>query len=452
MSAPDVLQAVCGDQLRTFRTLSTHTGPVSPLIVESGLIDPRTGRKMAGVPLGYAGPRRSAGGFSFDEYVAHNAIEQQMNSLNSLVFGMTGFRKSAGEKLRILRDTLLFGRNYLVTDRKGHEYTPLVKHIPGAKVLKFGPESNHFINPLDPVMTRDIQLELLVALALNAMQIGTKLSPTEHQLLWRALQDAHNEPGQAGVPTIDTLLHKLLHPSQATQARLGMDQAGVREGNKNLRMGLMRLAGDGDLAGMLHKPTTPGLFDAVPLLVLDCDGIDGEKAVIMVTLINFFTLSKNAISDSDNRFHHVLHDESWDLATYPGFVDSVRRGFKLGRTKGFGNRLVNHHWKNIIHSGNDKVEDLIGDSSLIISYRQDPPEIEASAHVLGYSDQEVERIKVLPPGSALYKIRGLPAIEVEYVALPWEIPMLNTSSLVHGRTDLPRAMPLAVDTQGGMYV
>lgn len=434
-----IAQIICGDTLPTFREISDDIAPISPLSLEHGFINPVTGRKLVGVPLGVGGYNGVAGNFEFCDYTAHQVDPSNAFSLNSLVFGITGFRKSAGEKLRILRDTKLFSRNYLVTDRKG-EYRELADHIPGAKILRFAGNTEFFINPLDPIMELDAQLELITALVVTAGgELMKELSPLEKTLLWNSIKDCHNAPGITGVPTLPTLIEKLRKPSVATLDGLsvgGIDQ--VNQLSMNLRLTLERLSEGGNLAGMFHKPTTQGLFDAVPLLVLDCEGIDGEKAVIMTTLINFFTLEKNARSSENNRFHHVIHDESWDLAAYNGFVSSVRRAYKLGRSKGFGNRMIVHHWQNLTRSGSAEIKDIAGDTSLVISYRQSRSEIESTASLFNFTDNEIERIVRLPHGHALYKFTSgmVPAVEVQYLALPREIPLLETSHLVKSKSSL----------------
>jgi hypothetical protein len=441
----DVLEFLAGDRLPIHRATSRHLSAVHPWFAESGLIDRRTNSKALGIPIGYAGRERSGGIFYFDEYLLHQA--GLIPDLNVKVFGLINHRKSTGEKIKIYRGAAC-GYNHLVTDRKSHEYTPLANAIPGSRILKFGEESSHFINPLDPAMTLETQRDLLAAMAITAMGDRTNLDIRENSLLWEALKESHSHfgVGNQGVATLPVLVEKLKNPTGTMAERMGRDMAFVKDLGYNMFLGLRRLT-EGDLRGMFHQETTPGLFKAVPLLVLDCEGVKGEKAVIMITLINFFTLSKNAAGNSDDdRFHFVTHDESWDLATYAGFVDSVRQGFKLGRTKGFGNRVVAHHKSNLDRSGQNKaIEDLISDSSTTILYRQDESEIEKSAEELGLNEAEVDRIKQLPPGRAIYKLRGLPGIEVEQFLWPEERQLVNTSHLVHGKTELPKAKPIEPD-------
>lgn len=445
----EVIKAACGAQLPTYRATSRHLAALNPFSLESGIIDPKTGLMIDGVPIGYFGPNRCGGYAAIDEFVLHQA--GIIPDLNVKIFGIINNRKSSGEKIKIRRG-VYFGRNHLVTDRKSHEYSRLAASIPGSRVLKFGEDADHFINPLDPSMPMSVKHELLGAMALNAMNevIRPKLNVVESTMLWECIIEAENHrgPGSFFVPTLPTLVEKLSDPCERIVNKLAIPRDELLRDTRNLRLSFIRLV-DGDLKGMFHKETTPGLFKAVPLLVLDCDGVRGEKAVVMITLINFFTLSRNAAASSDDdRFHVVVHDEAWDLATYPGFVDSIRTGFKLGRTKGFSNRIVAHHLSNLYRSGHTKaIEDLVSDSSTTLIYKQDRKEIEATADDLDLNDREVERATKLQEGHCLCKIRGFPAIEIEYTAWPEELPLIETSDLVHGKTDLPRAKDLEPKTE-----
>jgi hypothetical protein len=246
------------------------------------------------------------------------------------------------------------------------------------------------------------------------------------------------------VPTLPAFIERITNPSPEVVSRMGIPKDQLETAARNLRMALLRMDGDGDLAGMFHKETTPGVFDPVPLLVLDCSGVNDEAALMVITLINFFTVHRNA-REGAAKFHHVIHDEAWDLASYPGFVESTRRAFKVGRSDGYGfsNTLIAHHWSNLVRSGHTEVNDLLSDSSLIILYRQDSKEIETSASALDLTDTEVEISKILPEGNCLFKFRDMPAIWVRMIAFDNELPLLKTDSWVHGTTELKRALDIA---------
>jgi hypothetical protein len=188
MPVLDKIGTVFGVDIPAFTGVTSQMGPFSPSIIESGIIDPRTGMKMGGTFLGTSGRGGEGGIFRYDEFIAHRAAkklegkhkgevaERVANATNTLIFGKMLNRKSAGAKLKILRGWYQFGYNHLVTDRKGHEYAALANYIPGSKTLKFGKGSNVFINPFDPVMPMKVQLELLKSLVSNALIGGANFA------------------------------------------------------------------------------------------------------------------------------------------------------------------------------------------------------------------------------------------------------------------------------------
>jgi hypothetical protein len=436
----DKLEFLAGDRLPVFRATSRHLAALNPWFAETGLINKRTGQKALGLPVGYCGRERSGGVFYYDEYHLYQA--GILHNPNVKVFGEIDHRKSTGVKCMIYRGAAC-GYNHLVTDRKG-EYTKLAEAIPGSKVLRFGEGSKVFINPLDNSMDLNTQRELVASMTITAMGGNrTSLNIKESSLLMEAIIDAHR--GFSGksisdVATLPVVVEKLLNPSEEMARAMSRTVDYLKEEGYEMALALRRLT-DTDLRGMFHQPTTPGLFNEdTPLLVMNCEGVTGESAVIMVILINFFTQSQWGRANSNMRFHKVIHDESWDLAAYPGFVESVRRAFKLGRTWGVANWIIAHHKSNLDRSGSsDAIKDLIADSDTTISYKQDEAELSATADDLGLNKAEVARIVQLPPGTALYKIGDQPAIEVEQVVWDAERPLVETSHLMHGLPELSRA-------------
>ncbi|MBA3757318.1 hypothetical protein H0X09_00400 [Candidatus Saccharibacteria bacterium] len=438
MPVEDVLEILAGDRLPFHRATSHHLSGIHPFFAESGLIDSRTHKKALGIPYGYCGRERSGGLFDFDEYSLYQA--GLLHNPNVKVFGEIDHRKSTGVKCMIFRGAAM-GYNHLVTDRKG-EYTPLAEAIPGSKVLKFGEDTNLFISPVDKSMDTITQRDLIASMVITAMGGDRKnLNIRETSLLWEAIKAAHEHfgMGSGGVATLPVVVEKLFNPTQDMADAMSRPPKYLKELGYDMALGLRRLT-ETDLKGMFHKETTTGLFEDTPLLVMNCEGVTGEAAVIMITLINFFTQSQWGRADARYRFHKVIHDESWDLAAYPGFVESVRRAFKLGRTWGVANWIVAHHMSNLYRSGKDEaIKDLVADSDTTISYKQHAPELVHSAEELEFNETEVARITELEPGRAIYKIGNQPGIEVEQQVWPEERPLVETSHLMHGKTELAKA-------------
>ena len=434
LATRDVLQFLAGDRLPVFRATSRHLSVAYPLQAESGIIDPRTRSKVLGLPAGYSGRDKSGGIFYWDPVQFYQAGIVQ--STNVMILGKIGNRKSAQVKMEILRGVVA-GYNHLATDLK-NEYTLVANAIPGSKILRFGIDTGMFINALDGVMDHNTQVDLVAAMALTAMGNGrgnkTELDIIELSLLDQAIVAAHAHP-KGRVAILPDAVEWLFEPSEEMALAMHRPVEFLREQGYKMALALRRLT-EGDLRGMFHKETTPGLFDPTPLLVLNCEALKGEAAVIMVILINFFTQSQQRRKDKAARFHKVYHDEAWDLAIYPAFIDSVRKAFKVGGTWGVSNTIVAHHLSNLYRSGaGEAVKDLTADSGTKVLYQQDRAELEASAEELGLTRNEVNRIVDLPPGTAIYKIGNLPGIEVEQVAWPEELPLLETRHLLRGKEE-----------------
>ncbi len=428
VTTADVLQLLAGDRLPVFRTTSNHLSAAFPFQSESGIIDPRTGRKVLGLPMGYCGKERSGGIFFWDLVQLYQA--GLIRNTNVKILGEIGERKSSGVKEEIYLGVPC-GYNHMVTDRKG-EYTPLANAITGSKILRFGPKANIFINPLDEVMDRTTQYDLVASMALIALSsTRPDLDIVQKSLLEIAIDDAHLEP-KGEVAVLPDVVERLFYPTPRMVEAMQKPLATVQEMGYELALALQRLT-TGHLRGMFHEETTPGLFDETPLLVLNCEGLQGESAAIMIMLINFFTQGLWGGDNPTSRFHKIFHDEAWDLAKYPGFVDSLRGSFKLGSKKGVSNYIVAHHLSNLYRSGRDEtIRDLIADSATTILYRQDEAELRRSAEELSLNEAEIQHIIKQRPGHALYKIGDLPGIPVEIVIWPEVRPLVETRPLFSG--------------------
>jgi hypothetical protein len=433
-SIRDLARQAFGDELPVVRATSAHLSGVFPFQAEGGLIDPRTGKKLAGVPVGSCGRDDSGGSFDYDLFAILQA--GLAKSLNEQTYGNINHHKS-GDKKTYIERAYPFGYNFLVTDVKD-EYLGLAARIPGSRVMRFGKDANLFINALDNAMSLKTQAKLVRALGLTVMPGRTELDSVERSLVWHGIQEAHRGRDIALLPHAIELIS---NPTEAMARSIGESSAELKLLGRQLAVGLRSLNEGGEFGGTYHRETTPGLFEACPLQVISVADLEGTDAALMVIMLNFFSQSEWSSDDPKKRFHHIIHDEFWHLATFPGVVESVRNGFKLGRTKGVANHIVAHYKTNLDHSGNSKaVADLNADCGVTIIYNSNKKELEASAEQLKLTEADVERASVLPPGVALYKIGDLPTIEVRSYAWPEEETMVETSHLAKGQEKPQYAM------------
>jgi hypothetical protein len=463
------LRFLAGDRLPIQRATSDQLAALNFLMAESGWRNKFTGQRVRGIPVGWFGEDRSGGVAEFDVFQLLQA--KVIGNTNIKVFGEPNNHKSGDSKVEVFRGSMI-GYNHLVTDRTG-EWTAVHNAISGSKVFKFGPHAEYFINPVDnAAMSLSEQRTLVAALAITA--IGTRnghdlveLEVDEKSLLLQAIKAAHAKYGHsdngmpAGIATLADVVYKLFNPTQDMAQAMHLSTASedvdksiisLKELGKSMAYGLARLLDEDDeLYGMVHKETTVGLWQDTPLLVMDCTGAKGEAAVIMTILIDHFTRSQQMRYNARFRFHHRIHDEAWDLAYYPAFIDSVRDDFKQSGKRGVSVRMIAHAPQNLYRSTNNKaVGDLMSDSDVTIIYRMRKTDLDESAEALKLNSTEKSIVLRLDPGFALYKLGDEPGVVVERNHWAEEDKFIHTRGLSYGGdtmgeqyepvTDLPRAM------------
>lgn len=445
---PD-LEYLMGDRLPIQKATTVHLRALNPFYGESGLIDARTGQKVPGLPIGRAGRNGSAGSFGFDPYTAHAARGLDgaplIHNLNLIILGLIDMGKSALVKQMIYLATAA-GYSCLVTDIKG-EYRPLVEAIPGARELRFSSEEHDnklYINPLDKNIPDEIQRELIGALTMATMGSTDRsdLDVEEKGLLAAAIRDAKRHYGvgdnglASGVPILAAVVEKLFNPTED----MAKEQRATPEflGNigRPLALALKELT-EGDLKGMVDQPTTVGFWEETPLLVFNCKDLSDNQLPVMVIAVNYLSSSQFGKSNAWGRFQWVWHDETWRLASIPGFVSSLRAAFKLGRSEGVCNGIVFHHLENLWRSSQQAiVKDLVSDADTRIIYQQNELELDLSREALQLSEADVNRITQLPSHTALWKI-GKRSIEVEHLLVPELKRVIQTGHLAKGEEIKP---------------
>ena len=444
---PFDLEYLTGDRLPIQRATTAHLRALNPLYGESGIIDTRTGKKVPGLPIGSGGRNASAGSFAFDPYMFHKARSLDgspiIHNLNIIVLGLIHMGKSALVK-QLIYLACAAGYSCLVTDIKG-EYDRLVDAIPGAKELRFGDSQmgeNLYINPLDKNIPDEIQRELIAALAMATMGISRpELDIEEKGVLWAAIRDAKrhygtDSNGLSDIPVLAAVVEKLFEPTVEMANEQRESQEFLKSKGRPIALGLKELT-EGDLRGMVDRPTTVGFFEDTPLLVLNCKDLSDDKLPIMVIAANYLTSSQFGKSNAWGRFQWVWHDETWRLASIPGFVSSLRAAFKLGRSEGVSNGIVFHHLENLWRSSQQAiVKDLIGDADTRIIYQQNEFELGLSREALQLSDDDVSRIPRLPAHTALWKV-GKRTIEVKHELVPELQKVVQTDHLSRGEEVKP---------------
>lgn len=447
-----------GDKIVVYEALSTDIAALSPVFLESGLFDERTGLKIPGSYIGRCGYDGSGPSFEYDEYELYAA--GIISNLNVLVFGEINYGKSSLVKA-IIDQRWRIGRNSIVIDPKG-EYGDLKKSIPGAKRLFFTKSSKLFINVLDPRIPEALRVRLVRSMARIAMAERDLLLTKEEGLIRKAIEQVQKTAkaeGRTAIlpdvlelltnPTNDFVRAMRLAPREEDLPQVSDEaaddqdeesQRAVLEALKQrklleerawslARQEIARQADDvataldrwvdGDLKGPFHKETSEGLFEPCPCLILDCKDLPEEVKPMLVTMFNVFVENQWGEADPHNRFHGVFLDESWDLAQFKEYVDSVRRLFKLGRSLAIAVWVVSHHLSNLERSSDFRaVQDLVNDADTIVNFRQNWAEISGSAPKMHLNQEIAERISELNPRHAIW-----------WLGKKWLIPVRHEVSL-----------------------
>jgi hypothetical protein len=232
----------------------------------------------------------------------------------------------------------------------------------------------------------------------------------------------------ANVPVLADLVDFLFDPTDAMATALRAPITDLRQTGRKMALAFRELT-EGDLKGLVDQPTSEGFFTDTPLLVFNLKGLADEKMAIMVIVLNFLVASQFGKQSALGRYSWIIHDETWRLAKFPGFVMSLYASFKLGRSYRVANWIIFHHLKDLWRtSQQDLVEGLFADAATRIIYHTDPEELSLAVGALNLNETVQERIPRLEAGSAIWFI-GEDMIEVSHEATPGVLPLLDTSKL-----------------------
>jgi type IV secretory pathway VirB4 component len=444
------------------KTTTIELGGLNPSWFTGPIIDPRTKRKLTGIPWGHYAtfptgrlwlPTEDEDvellnfgrgeSFFFDQrqFLASGLA----SNLNTVIVGEINMQKSGGIKLLIIRGTKI-GYRYLVIDPKG-EYAPIVRFIPGAQEIRFGKDTDTYLNALDPILDIDTaQIPLVSRLVLIAMASKDKaeLEILEHTLLDAAIREANEHYGndvnglRFDVPTLQDVVWHLDHPSESMAKRMSstVEELGVGSLYHKLRIQLARALSrytTGDMKGMFHRPTSAGIFRDAPLVVMNCEHLEDSHQAAVVVLLQFLTTNRLGRDEASRQFDEVIVDEGWKLSRDRRFVDTLREGTKLGRTRDIGFTCALHNLADAERSsyGYDAIKGLISDCDFRFIYNQSEGELENSAVALRVNNPTLRSlIPQLPPGVALLQPgKKLPPYLVKQWAKEEEIPMLETTGI-----------------------
>jgi len=405
-----------GDRRPAHSATTAHACAAYPFVADGGL-------GHAGI---YIGRDAYGGAFCFDPFLLYPRV---ISSLNTVIFGEVGSRKSTLVKTYLLRQ-ILHGRQGLVIDVKG-EYEPLCRRL-GVEPFRMEPGGDQQLNAIDRRLGRDGRLSVLRSVA-RAVLVR-ELTPEEDAALRVAL-DQVNAAHEEHEPTIPDVVEALLHPSETMVQ--GVSATGAAELAASCRqaaLALQRLC-EGDLRGMFDGPTSQSIDLEAPLVVLDLSAVPDTTAtgILMICagafLRGVFSERKKAAEETGvtGRQMILVIEEGWRLTSDIGAAEFLQELWKLCRAWGIQNILVVHTISDLGASGDDGsreaklAEGLLSDAQIKVVHRQPADQREAIVGTLGRSQSEAEIILTERPGEAIWMVGDLTvlaSVEVSSVELP----------------------------------
>ena len=291
---------------------------------------------------------------------------------------------------------------WVAGDPKG-EYSSLAVAC-GLPIIHLEPGGKTRINPLDPGSETDTAVvasrraQLISALA--ATQLKRDLTPAERGALSAAVT------GLGQKATLPELLDVLYTPTKAMATALNTAPAILAEEARELSLVLFRLV-TGDLAGMFDSQSTIDIHD-MGGGVIDLSGVYSRPdllAPVMACATHWIT--QQLIGRSGNQTILVL-DEAWQALGSSGMADWAQATAKLSRSFGVQLLIVIHRLSDLGAVGADsdamtkKVRGLLSDADTIVSFAQQPGDLETTREALGLNDRETELLAHLAQGRCLF--------------------------------------------------
>lgn len=400
---------------------------------------------------------RSGGEFSFDPWEWY--AEGWISSTNILIAG--GYRqgKSFFVKMLVCR-SILFGRQGICTSDPKNEHARIALAV-GGHVIKLGAAGGtHRLNILDGGVRRtgssDVEYEALVAArrgrgleAMTDLLLPARQSTTveEHTALDWALQREITETKDR--PTIRGIWQRL---STVTATDVGYYD-GLKDDAKRIVHALRRVV-SGDLAGMFDGHSTVTLDPTSPYTVFDTSEMmhRGPTAMALSQLVTNSWVQSAIADKTSGRKYFVLAEEGWAEMNSVASLEALRLRMKLSGEYGICNIMLVHEGGDFSAVGPEGSQErslaevLVRSFANKATFRQEPGQLKTTAEIVGFTPEDVEDIKTLEKGMALFKVKDHAyRIDTMPVSSDWERELFNTDAAM----DLDSTPGLARVLDGG---
>lgn len=355
------------------------------------------------------------GAFLYDPWSLYG---RGLTNPGAIVMGEVGEGKSALVKTYVLRQ-LAHGRRAVVLSVKAGEIDRLCE-VAGGAPIRLEPGGRVRLNPLDPRVggcgdlqrLRLDQLELLTAIASAALE--RELSPVERTACQLALDEAASSTDE---PTLPAVIAALLRPTRAAASAVAMPPQRLADESRDVALELRRLC-QGDLRGMFDGPTAGTIALHDRLVAFDLSAVYASPALAILMTCTAAWLHRSLVRpDATKRI--LVVDEAWAILRNLAVARWLAASWKLARTYGVQCIAVIHRLSDLSTAGGTDSEQvrlargLLADSETRVIHSLRPEEVDATRELLDLTEAEAAVIRVLPRGTALWKV-GDRSVVVEH--------------------------------------
>jgi len=406
-------------------------------------------------PLGDEGPMLgvdlTAGGapHCWDPFESYD--RGHVNNANTFVLGEPGFAKSSLVKCLLSLNAAVYGpgRWSMILDPKG-EYLPFAE-AQGLAVVRLAPGGHVRLNPLDGGATADSQLlerravrQSKMVIGLSATVLGRELTPLERKVVRASIDVLAEAHSASGAPTLPDFVRLVANPPTSVCQLVNRSPVQLARDSEELLLSLDELL-TGTLRGMFDGPTSVDIDWDGPGLVLDLSGVLSDPQALPLAMVAA-TAWMSEIKQVRGRQRLLVLDEAYYQLANRHTVSFVQETFKLGRQFGTAPIAICHRPSDLAAQADDGTavakiaQGLLSDAATKIVFRQAPGELLKGQDLLGLSDGEVEIIRSLRRGNAVWKV-GDRSLVARHLVPPGLEAVVNTDqfmrrpSLVEGAVE-----------------
>jgi len=393
-------------------------------------------------PLGDEGPMLgvdlTAGGapHCWDPFESYD--RGHVSNANTFVLGEPGYAKSSLVKCLLSLNAAVYGpaRWSMILDPKG-EYLPFAQ-AQGLAVVRLAPGGDVRLNPLDGGATADSRLlerratrQSKMVIGLSATILGRDLTPLERKVVRASIDVLADVHAHGAPPTLPDLVRLVANPPAPICDMLNRSAAELTRDSEELLLSLDELL-TGTLRGMFDGPTTVEVDWDGPGLVLDLSGVLSDPQALPLAMVAA-TAWMSEIKQVRGRQRLLVLDEAYYQLANKHTVSFVQETFKLGRQFGTAPIAICHRPSDLGAQADDGTavakiaQGLLSDAATKIVFRQAPGELAKGQELLGLSDGEVEEIRSLRRGRAVWKV-GDRSLVARHLVPPGLEAVVNTDS------------------------